>query len=116
MEKISFKADPYKINTLIENLLGNAIKYARSTIRVEFSRTNSHFLFVVSDDGHGISEKYQEKIFDEYFQVPASKQGTGLGLYSVKKVVENHKGNIILDSSINAGTRFTVTIPLETKH
>ncbi len=111
LEKVYFKADPPQLITLLENLLGNAAKYARNTLRVEFNKTESHIRFVISDDGPGIPEKYHEKIFDEYFQVPGSKKGTGLGLYSGKKVVENHKGKIVVKSSLDKGASFEITLP-----
>ncbi len=57
--------------------------------------------------------EYHEKIFEEYFQIPESKKGTGLGLYSVKKVVENHKGNVVLHSELNKGASFEITLPSE---
>ncbi len=112
LEKIPFKADPYQLKTSIENLLGNAIKYAKSTIKVASQKTEKDIVFAVSDDGPGIPEKYHKKIFDEYFQVPGSKKGTGLGLHSVKKVVDNHHGEIAVHSSSSTGTTFEITFPV----
>ncbi len=77
---------------------------------MKLNKADSGILFVISDDGHGIPEKYHEEIFEEYFQVPGSKKGTGIGLYSVKKVVENHKGKIIVNSSLNAGASFEIKL------
>ncbi len=111
IEKVILKVDTYQLKTLIENLLGNAIKYAKRVIQVELTKTDSHNQFVISDDGPGIPEKYHNKIFEEYFQVPGSQKGTGLGLCSVKKVVENHKGQIAVKSSLNIGTSFEITLP-----
>jgi signal transduction histidine kinase len=111
MKKIIIKADPYQLKTLVENLLGNAIRYAKSTIKVELSKCESNIRFVVSDDGAGIPKEYHEKLFEEYFQVPRSKKGTGLGLYSVKKVVENHNGIIAVNSTPDTGTSFEITFP-----
>ncbi len=111
MSKVILKADPHQLKTLVENLLGNAIKYTTSSIKMELNKTNSHIRFVVADDGPGIPEKYQEKIFEEYCQLPETKEGTGIGLYSVKKVIENHKGEIAVHSSQNIGTSFEITLP-----
>ena len=112
IEKGILKADAYQLRTMIENLLGNAVKYAESCIRVELSRSGNEIMFVVVDDGPGIDDSYHEKIFEEYFQVPGSKKGTGLGLFSVKRVVENHNGRITINSSPGRGTIFAVVLPV----
>ena len=112
MKEISLEADPIQLKTLVENLIGNAIKYAKKTINVEFNKKDSNVYFIVSDDGPGIPEVFHEKIFDEYYQTPGSKKGTGIGLYSVKKVVENHKGDICVHSTSNEGSRFEVIFPV----
>ena len=111
LEKVVFKADPYQLKTLVENLIGNAIKYAERTIKVELNKNDSCLRFAISDDGPGIPEKYHDKIFEEYFQVPGSKKGTGIGLYSVKKTVENHDGKIVVHSSLGKGSRFVIVFP-----
>jgi two-component system cell cycle sensor histidine kinase PleC len=111
LEGVIFKGDLSQLKTLIENLLGNAIKYAKSAIIIKFDKNDSDIHFVISDDGPGIHEEYQENIFEQYYQIPESKKGTGIGLFSVKKVVENHGGKIIIHSFINKGTSFEVTLP-----
>ncbi len=111
LEKVNLKADPSQLKTLIENLLGNSTKYAKSKVEMELQQTDSYIRFVVSDDGCGIPEQYHEKIFEEYFQVPESEKGTGLGLYSVNKVVENHKGKIVVHSALHKGTTFEIILP-----
>ncbi len=112
IEKVTLTVDPYQLKSLIENLLGNAIKYTRSIIRIRLKRIDDYIYFVISDDGPGIPRKFQEKIFEEYFQLPKSKKGTGIGLYSVKRVLENHKGDITVDSSIGKGASFKVKLPV----
>ena len=94
LENVIFKGDISQLKTLLENLLGNAIKYAKSAIKIELDKTDSDIHFVISDNGPGILEGYREKIFEQYYQPPGSQKGTGIGLYSVKKVVENHGGKI----------------------
>ena len=110
-EEIIFLADPFQLKTLIENLIGNAIKYAKKEVKVYLSKTNNAVHLVISDDGPGIPKEYHEKIFEEYFQVPGSKKGTGIGLYSVRKVVENHQGSIVVRSTSEQGATFEVTFP-----
>jgi signal transduction histidine kinase len=111
LEEIILLADPFQLKTLIENLIGNAIKYAKKEVKVYLSKTNKAVNLVLSDDGPGIAKEYHEKIFEEYFQAPGSKKGTGIGLYSVKKVVENHQGSIVLSSAPDQGATFEITFP-----
>ena len=110
-DEMLFFGDCAKIQTLIENLIGNAVKYARATIGVALTRENDSFVLVVEDDGSGIEEKYHERIFEEYFQIPESKDGTGVGLYSARKIVEHYKGEILVGTSSLGGAMFTVRLP-----
>ncbi|KJR41055.1 response regulator receiver sensor signal transduction histidine kinase [Candidatus Magnetoovum chiemensis] len=111
MDKIFFTADLFQIKSMIENLIGNALKYAKSTIMIKLDRNDNEIIFKVCDDGPGIAPIYHDKIFQEYFQVPGSKKGTGIGLYSVKKIVESHNGTISVNSNINEGACFEVLLP-----
>ena len=107
----NFLGDPTKIRTLLENLIGNAVKYARSKVNVSLVTGRGFLEFVVEDDGCGIAKEYLDKIFEEYFQVPQSKEGSGIGLYSAKKIVEHYKGEIRVEASDIGGARFTVRLP-----
>ena len=111
LEPLLFHADASQLKTMIENLIGNAIKYATREISLEIERSETGLQLEISDDGPGIPKQYHEKIFEQYFQVPGSRKGTGIGLYSVRKVIENHKGSIIVDSKPGQGARFRVTLP-----
>jgi signal transduction histidine kinase len=111
LEPIPFHGDSTQLKTMVENLLGNAIKYARKMVQIELRKTNTELLLNVSDDGPGIPKEYHEKIFEQYFQVPGSQKGTGIGLYSVLKVVENHRGRIAVDSQPEKGACFRVILP-----
>jgi len=97
---------------MIENLLGNAVKYAVKIIFLELRRTETELQLNITDDGPGIPKEFQEKIFEQYFQVPGSQKGTGIGLYSVRKVVENHKGTVTVDSQPGKGASFRVVLPV----
>lgn len=112
MEEIFLDVDSYQFKTLVENLLGNALKYAKNTIKVYLKGTENCIQFVIYDDGPGIPKIYHKHIFKEYFQVPGSKAGTGIGLYSVQKVVENHGGQITVYSDESIGTTFEITFPV----
>jgi signal transduction histidine kinase len=107
----NIEADRRQIKTMIENLLSNAIKYVKSSIEINVTETDGVIRLTVSNDGPGIDAMYHEKIFEDYFQPPNSKDGSGLGLFSVKKVVENHKGSIVVRSSPGNGTSFEVSFP-----
>ncbi|MEW6288514.1 MAG: ATP-binding protein [Thermodesulfobacteriota bacterium] len=111
LDEIRFTGDCCQLKTLLENLIGNAAKYAKQAIALELRQNNSDIVFTVTDDGPGIADEYHEKIFEQYFQVPGSRKGTGIGLYSVKKVVENHHGTITVASVPNKGARFQVVLP-----
>jgi signal transduction histidine kinase len=115
LESIFIRGNEYQLKSMIENLLSNAIKYAESSIKINMRHSDSEMRFIITDDGPGIEKIYHKKIFEEYFQVPGSKEGSGLGLYSVKKVVDNHKGKIILTSLPKTGTTFEVVLPLKRK-
>ncbi|MBF0566884.1 MAG: HAMP domain-containing histidine kinase [Nitrospirae bacterium] len=113
LESIIVVSDMFQMKTLVENLIGNAVKYANSSINVNIGETDSNINIDISDDGSGIQPEYQDQIFREYFQVPNSKEGTGLGLYSVKTVVTNHKGTIDVQSTPGKGATFRVSMPVK---
>ena len=106
-----FTGDCARIQTLIENLIGNAVKYARSRVNILLTREGGELILVVEDDGIGVKEQYREQIFDEYFQAPCSKEGSGVGLYSAKKIVDHYHGEIIVGTAVGGGARFTVRLP-----
>lgn len=109
---ITLEADHRQIKTLFENLISNALKYARSRIEIELYKRQDSVTFSISDDGQGIPDEYKDRIFQEYYQVPGSKQGTGLGLYSVRRVVDNHSGTITVSCPLSGGIRFDICLPL----
>ncbi|QWR76258.1 hybrid sensor histidine kinase/response regulator [Candidatus Magnetomonas plexicatena] len=108
---ISIMGDYYQVKTMTENLISNAVKYASNLIKVKLHRIGTDVFLSVEDDGRGIAQCYHDKVFEEYFQAPESLKGTGLGLYSVKRVVEKHEGTISLMSVVEKYTRFEIKIP-----
>ncbi|MCG6551950.1 MAG: response regulator [Candidatus Magnetominusculus sp. LBB02] len=108
---LTITADPHQLKAMVENILSNAAKYAKTSIKVEVEGDGAAVRFAVSDDGPGIGSQYHDKIFDVYFQVPGSIKGTGLGLYSVKKTVAAHFGQISLRSEAGGGACFEITLP-----
>lgn len=108
--------DFQRINQVLINLVGNAIKFTEAgEIRIGTKKVNHAVLFWVSDTGSGIREDELDKIFNEFQQVSANRnvQGSGLGLAIAKKFVEMHGGKIMVESKVGAGTTFRFTLPLE---
>lgn len=113
--------DRDKFDKILYNLLSNAIKftnkYGHVDLFVKLKENDKNTLVIeVSDDGIGIPLKSQEKIFTRFYQATNSKEnntGSGIGLSLVKSLVELHKGTIVVKSKPNAGSMFTVEIPID---
>lgn len=118
--QIHIEADAVKFESVITNLLSNACKYsdAGATISCGISKQNDKVEIVVSDDGVGISDTDQPLVFQRMFRSPSTaklKEGTGLGLYLIKKYLEMMHGNISLYSKEGQGTSFVVSLPISEK-
>lgn len=108
------RGDKGMIKELIENLTHNAIQYnnpnCKVTIRIELLEKRPVLRSI--DNGIGIPEKDQERVFKRFYQIDKSRSkattGTGLTLAIVKHVVEIHDGDIFLDSKFSKGTTVTV--------
>lgn len=110
-------ADPGKINQVLLNLLGNAIKFTPEGGRVELTTgvRNGMVEVAVSDTGIGIEPEDQPRVFDAFQQVDSGAgrpEGTGLGLALARTFVEMHGGRIWVTSEIGRGSTFTFTLPL----
>ncbi|MEK6221644.1 MAG: ATP-binding protein, partial [Chloroflexota bacterium] len=109
--------DPIQLRQMLDNLLGNAIKYTPQggEIKLTAIEEDGQFIFQVIDSGIGIPTKDQKRIFDRFFRAtnaPGDIQGTGLGLAIVKTIVDNHQGRIWVDSILGKGSTFTVVLPI----
>ncbi|MBX2946331.1 MAG: response regulator [Cyclobacteriaceae bacterium] len=111
--------DEEKIETILINLMSNALKFTPSggNVKVFAQFQDDKFLFKVEDTGRGIPANKLEHIFDRFYQVEASDsshaEGTGIGLALVKEYVELMRGIIHVQSIPGKGTVFTVTLPLQ---
>ena len=109
-------ADKYLIENVMHNLMENAVKYSDKEANVEVNiKQDEHFTIIsVSDHGVGIDRKYQKKIFEQFYRIPAThhKSGYGIGLAMVKYAVKAHGGTIKVVSEPGKGSTFTFTLPL----
>ena len=103
--------DEEKLRRVLLNLLANAVDAVNGDgqVEVRVSVMGSEVQLQVSDNGHGLSAKEQERIFEPFFTT--KEKGTGLGLAIAKKIVEGHGGRIAVASTPEQGTTFTVTLP-----
>jgi two-component system phosphate regulon sensor histidine kinase PhoR len=108
------QAVPSLLDRVVDNLVGNAIKYTHSgdSIEVDVCRSADQVHLVVRDHGPGIPENGLTRIFDRFYRVPGAEEtGAGLGLALVKEVVDWHGGCITIESEIGNGSAFTVSLP-----
>nr|WP_290223468.1 PAS domain S-box protein [Trichocoleus desertorum] len=108
--------DENLLRHILGNLISNAVKYSplNSNIYLNVSYENDSVVFQIQDQGIGIPEEDQQRLFDSFYRATnvGTIPGTGLGLAIVKKCVDAHQGQISVISQLNAGTTFAVTLPL----
>jgi signal transduction histidine kinase len=111
-------ADRDSLVTVLVNLLENAVKYSgdEKHITLRARRDNSTIVFVVEDDGVGLSSAERSRIFEPFYQVDQklsrTREGCGLGLSIVRAIVTAHRGRVEIDSEPGRGAAFAVHIPL----
>jgi len=110
-------ADPDKVETVLGNLLRNAINYSPDggTVAVEARRVGDEVVVSVEDQGIGIPPDKIDRIFDRFFRLEngrAAARGHGLGLYIARGIVERHGGRIWVESRPGEGSRFSFTLPV----
>jgi len=111
-------ADAERVERALLNLLSNAHKYGRAggTITLSLEERDGQAVFGVTDDGPGIPEAYQDRIFERFYrretEATGRNQGSGLGLPIARAMVELHGGRIWVESGQGAGTTFWFTLPI----
>ena len=109
--------DSSRIAQVIDNLINNAIKYSQegSNVYISIDREEDAVRLSVRDEGPGISEDDQTRLFGEFqklsAQPTAGEKSTGLGLAIVKKIVEAHGGSVKVESQLGSGSTFSFAIP-----
>ena len=108
--------DVFLISRMLQNLIDNAFKFGKENgfVRVTLHRAGTGARLTVEDNGIGISEEDQSRIFQRFYQAEDSRRpqgGLGLGLSMVRQIVQLHGGAITVDSTPGKGTVFTVTLP-----
>jgi signal transduction histidine kinase len=119
----TIEADPTQIRQLVQNLVGNALKFSRPDIPcvIEiFSESiniqgEKQIRLFIKDNGIGIDEQFKDRIFEifERLHTRMEYEGTGVGLAICRKIVERHNGSITLESIPGEGTTFMVTLPCQ---
>lgn len=112
------KVDKEKMGVVIQNLLENAVKYTpeKGDIKITIESDKKNVIFKIKDSGVGIPKNQQDRIFTKFFRAEnvtrMETDGTGLGLYTTKNIVQAHKGEIWFESEENKGTTFYFTLPI----
>jgi signal transduction histidine kinase len=126
----TIEADPTQMRQLLQNLIGNALKFHRDdvipvvAVRAHFANGHgdhsqgaehaNHCRITVEDNGIGFDEKYVDRIFQVFQRLHGrgEYEGTGIGLATARKIVERHGGTITAKSTPGQGSTFIVTLPI----
>ncbi len=108
------KADKFKMQQLFQNIISNAVNYIdkpQGLVSVGYSEDAKSYTFYVKDNGPGIAKENQEKIFTIFQSFTKHESSTGIGLSIVKRIIDNYKGTISIESELTKGTTFFIKLP-----
>ncbi len=113
----ALRANPIRIRQVLDNVVGNAIKYshANGEVYISIRSEGDQVILQVTDQGPGIPASDQPHIFDKFYRgtnVDSRVEGSGLGLAIVKNIVENHQGRIWVESALGKGSSFFIVLPV----
>lgn len=112
--KLEIVCDPFRIEQVITNLVSNALKYGNGKpVEVAITAKSNSIQIRVKDEGQGLSKENQALVFNRFERAVHHKgiSGLGLGLFICKKIVETHKGDILIESEPGKGATFIVDLP-----
>lgn len=120
-DALKISVDPKLMRIIIQNLVSNAVKYTPEggtiTVGLKYNKKDEKntYVITVSDSGYGIPKNQQSNIFEKLFRADNVRamdaEGTGLGLYIIKAILDEAGGKISFKSTENKGTTFTVVLP-----
>jgi signal transduction histidine kinase len=110
------RANPIRLRQVLDNVLGNAIKYSNRNgeVQVSIHAEEDQIILQVTDNGPGIPIQDQAHIFDKFYRGRnmEGQEGSGLGLAIVKSIVDAHQGRIWVESNLGQGSTFFIVLPL----
>ena len=115
---LPLRANPIRIRQMLDNLLGNAIKYTpeEGNVWVNMSMQDNQIILKIEDTGPGIPAEEQSNVFDKFYRAtnaPDGVEGSGLGLAIVKSIVTSHQGRVWVESTVGKGSSFIVILPAQ---
>jgi len=117
-DNLLITGDSSRLKQILANLINNAVVYTqeKGKVTVTIKKENDYAVIRVSDNGIGIPEDEQDRIFERFYRVDKARSrnsgGTGLGLSIVKYLIENLNGSISVESKLGLGTTFIVKLPI----
>lgn len=116
----ALRANPTRLRQVLDNVVGNAIKYSQNNgeVKISIHSEGDQIILQVVDQGPGISPADQPHIFDKFYRgsnISSDIAGSGLGLAIVKTIVESHQGRIWLESTIGKGSSFFIVLPIHSE-
>lgn len=114
-ESVNFHSDKQSLSTILENLISNAIKFQNTEepnkfIKITGTSDAQNLHLLIADNGIGIPAKHHRKIFDMFFRLTGKVDGTGIGLYIVKEIIQKLHGSIKVKSKQGTGTSFSIKL------
>jgi len=115
-DKLTVSLDTQRFRHVVDNLLSNALKYSEDEVFIAVRRDGDRAMLEVTDQGIGIPSAELTSVFTRFGRATNARSkgvaGTGLGLYVSRKIVDVHRGTMAVESRLDAGSTFTVTLPL----